>query len=635
MARTVRTRLETFSSLRHTARHAIKALLVASVAAGVGGCSDFGNDVSNVGRGIGQYFNLRNSFLDPSQVGRFDYDHPFGDVKPVKWPILEQLDVIDEPQERWTTATDPTPADLLPDTKEVSVGPGDILRISVWELVQPNQEYLRDQAIVSESGTVSIQNLGPVQVSGLTPTQIEEKVGQLAVERNLLLPKGNGSQGPQVTVTLLQSHSRVFSILGQITAPGTYNIQGNDFRLLDALALARDVSGGTGPGMDYVYVIRHNTEHQELATPTPYNGTTNTTTTPPPANGNPLDALDQLDKNTTPPPTPPATETAPVPAPTAPESAPAPTAPATTPGTMGPRFVRPIPTATVVSTGGPTMLAQADMDAALSPASAPTPSTAQPTTQGATPTATTQPDDLLNQAMGSGNGKPGPYVFIDGKWVAMPAGTTTAPATGETPSTPTAQTPIPSTPTPATPGPVANPTLPGEPGPATTESFAAADQLMNQRVIRVPLNPLREGNPKYNIVIRPGDTIVIPTVEQGFFYMMGHVNRPGVFALSGQKITLKMAVAAAGNLDALAIPRRCDLIRRIGNNQEVVVQVNLQAIFQGSQPDIFLKSNDVVNVGTDAIAPFLAVTRNGYRAAYGWGFTYDRNYYITPTIVGN
>jgi protein involved in polysaccharide export with SLBB domain len=111
------------------------------------------------------------------------------------------------------------------------------------------------------------------------------------------------------------------------------------------------------------------------------------------------------------------------------------------------------------------------------------------------------------------------------------------------------------------------------------------------------------------------------------------VNRPGVFALSGQKITLKMAVAAAGNLDALAIPRRCDLIRRIGANQEVVVQVNLQAIFQGTQPDIFLKSNDVVNVGTDAIAPFLAVTRNGYRAAYGWGFTYDRNYYITPTIV--
>ena len=626
MARSVRTRLEKNLSLRQKARHAVKALLIASVAGGFGGCSDFGNDAKNVGQAIGQYFNLRNSFLDPSQVGRFDYDHPFGDVKPVKWPILEQLDVIDEPVERWTTATDPIPADLVADTKEETVGPADILRISVWELVQPNTEYLRDQAIVSETGTVSIQNLGPVQVSGLTPTQIEEKIGQLAVERNLLLPKGNGSQGPQVTVTLLQSHSRIFSILGQITAPGTYNIQGNDFRLLDALALARDVAGGTGPGLDYVYVIRHNKEESEAASPASNSRAIgNTTPTPPPANGNPLDALDQLDKNTT----------APAPAPTpAPENTPAPadvlnphlraTAPATAPGATGPRFFHPIPTATVVSGGEPTLIAQADMDAALTPAS----TTSQPTTQAAATAPTTQPDDLLNQAMGNGNGKTGPYVFIDGKWVAMPAGTTTAPSATEVPTTPTTATP-----TSPTPGPMAGPAMPPSTGPATTESFAAADQLMNQRVIRVPLNPLREGNPKYNIVIRPGDTIVVPTVEQGFFYMMGHVNRPGVFALSGQKITLKMAVAAAGNLDALAIPRRCDLIRRIGANQEVVVQVNLQAIFQGTQPDIFLKSNDVVNVGTDAIAPILAVTRNGYRAAYGWGFTYDRNYYITPTIV--
>jgi hypothetical protein len=99
-----------------------------------------------------------------------------------------------------------------------------------------------------------------------------------------------------------------------------------------------------------------------------------------------------------------------------------------------------------------------------------------------------------------------------------------------------------------------------------------------------------------------------------------------VYTLTGRKITLKMAVASAGNLDNLAIPRKCEVIRRIGPNQEAVVQVNLQAIFDGDQPDIFLKPNDLVNVGTDAVAPFLAVTRNAYRASYGWGFLYDRNY---------
>ena len=56
------------------------------------------------------------------------------------------------------------------------------------------------------------------------------------------------------------------------------------------------------------------------------------------------------------------------------------------------------------------------------------------------------------------------------------------------------------------------------------------------------------------------------------------------------------------------------------------VAVNLQAIFDGEQPDIFLKPNDLVNVGTDAVAPFLAVMRNAYRFSYGFGFVYDRNF---------
>lgn len=180
--------------------------------------------------------------------------------------------------------------------------------------------------------------------------------------------------------------------------------------------------------------------------------------------------------------------------------------------------------------------------------------------------------------------------------------------------------------------------MPAIPAPATPPTpsptiAAAADQMIGQRVIRIPIAALREGNPKYNIVVRPGDVINVPPADQGLFYIMGHVNKPGVYNINGQKITLKMAVAAAGNLDALAIPRRCELIRRIGPDQEVNVQVNLQAIFDGTQPDIFLKPNDLVNVGTDFLAPFLAVTRNAYRASYGFGFVYDRNYYITPTIT--
>jgi protein involved in polysaccharide export with SLBB domain len=149
-------------------------------------------------------------------------------------------------------------------------------------------------------------------------------------------------------------------------------------------------------------------------------------------------------------------------------------------------------------------------------------------------------------------------------------------------------------------------------------------------VIKIPLDALRSGDPRYNIIIRPGDVIFVQAAETGYFYVMGHVQKPGVYTLTGQQITLRQAVAAAGNLDALAIPRRAELIRRLGSNQEVIVLVNLQKIFDGDQPDIFLKKNDTLNIGTDALATFLAVTRNAYRASYGFGFVYDRNFYIQP-----
>jgi protein involved in polysaccharide export with SLBB domain len=600
-----------------------------SLAGTMGGCGTMGKDLYD-------YINPGNSFLDPSQVGRFDRDNPFGDVRPVKWPILEQLDVVDEPVDRWASATDPTPADLVSDNKEYTLGAGDLLRISVYELVQPNTEYLKDQAQVSESGTVSIQNLGAVQVAGLTAREAEEKIGQIAVERNLLLPKGNGSQGPQVSVTLEQSQSRVFTILGNVQQPSTYNIIGSDFRLLNALGLARDIAGGSQPGLDYLYVIRRtgpNASPMVPSAPTDMGGETSGMTpaapiAPSPASsgGNPLDALDSLEKPTTAPSTAPMTE-------------PAQTAPATGPASVGPVFVRPMATAVVVSSGdaNSTQLAQADLDAAISGTSATQPGMAVMPAKTTSATTTTAPaDELLNQAMGSTT-KPGQNVYIGGKWVTMPP---TAPS-GVVADTGATSTALPPTPTPPI---TTNPTLPttmaggmpaaSMPG-SPADSFAAAEQLSGQRVIRIPINALREGNPKYNIVVRPGDTIVVPSVEQGYFYMMGHVSRPGVYAIQGQKITLKMAVAAAGNLDAVAIPRRCDLIRRIGPNQEVTVQVNLQAVFDGTQPDIFLKPNDLVNIGTDFIAPFLAVTRNGYRASYGFGFIYDRNYYIQPTKIAN
>lgn len=150
-------------------------------------------------------------------------------------------------------------------------------------------------------------------------------------------------------------------------------------------------------------------------------------------------------------------------------------------------------------------------------------------------------------------------------------------------------------------------------------------QLFTQRVIRVPVKPLVAGDARYNIVIRPNDIVRVPPPPQGTVFLAGQVARPGSFGLA-PKLTLTRAIYAGGGLGTLAVPERTDLIRMVGPNQQAMIRLNLRAITEGSQPDIFLKENDVVNVGTNFWMYPLAVIRSGFRASYGFGFLLDRNF---------
>jgi protein involved in polysaccharide export with SLBB domain len=157
--------------------------------------------------------------------------------------------------------------------------------------------------------------------------------------------------------------------------------------------------------------------------------------------------------------------------------------------------------------------------------------------------------------------------------------------------------------------------------------FAAPTGQAETRTIRVPLDALRNGEiGRYNIVIRPHDLIIAPNPPTGEYYVGGHVTRVGVYSIAPRKITLKQAIVAAGMLDGFAIPERTELIRRIGPSREAFVRVRLNEIFAGYEPDIYLKPNDVISVGTNILAPFIAQVRDGFRLTYGFGFLYDRNF---------
>jgi polysaccharide export outer membrane protein len=149
---------------------------------------------------------------------------------------------------------------------------------------------------------------------------------------------------------------------------------------------------------------------------------------------------------------------------------------------------------------------------------------------------------------------------------------------------------------------------------------------LEQRVISINVRELKNGNPRYNIVVRNKDVLNVP-IDTGVFYMMGEINRPGVYAFGGRDITMKQAIAISGGFSALAWPSRCEIIRREpGTDKQFTTTVNLDAIFAGLEDDFYLRSDDIVNVGTHIVAPFLFVIRNSFRFTYGFGFVYDRNF---------
>ncbi len=162
---------------------------------------------------------------------------------------------------------------------------------------------------------------------------------------------------------------------------------------------------------------------------------------------------------------------------------------------------------------------------------------------------------------------------------------------------------------------------------AATGAGSQAQSLFATRVIEVDYKALARGETNLNVIVRPGDQIYVDPPAEGVVYIDGEIIRPGVYELprSGQ-LTLSRLIAAAGGLGQIAIPSRVDLIRKIAPAREAIVRVDLGAIRNRNEPDLVLKPDDHVIIGTNFFATPLAVIRNGFRMTYGFGFLIDRNF---------
>jgi polysaccharide biosynthesis/export protein len=88
------------------------------------------------------------------------------------------------------------------------VGEGDLLRVSVWK-----ESEISQNVSVRPDGMISLPLIGEIRVAGLSPEQIQEMVTEKL--KTVLT-------NPQVTVNVLEVHSKEVYITGEVGKPGAY-----------------------------------------------------------------------------------------------------------------------------------------------------------------------------------------------------------------------------------------------------------------------------------------------------------------------------------------------------------------------------------------------------------------------------
>jgi protein involved in polysaccharide export with SLBB domain len=520
-------------------------------------------------------------FIDPSRTGYFE-------TTPTAIPILSRIDVIEQASDTSVEYTQPTPDDLVPNTLEYKLAAGDVVQISIPQLVSASETEISTR-VIDTAGQVNLPVVGKVNAAGLTAEQLEAVIVEKL--RPIL-------SNPKAYVSIEEARAYQFRIMGAVDAPGLYGLNKPDLRILDAIAIAR----GASPSTTRVLITR------AKATDERYN------VAPPQTPAAPApDAGGQ----------PPATTT-PAPTPTTPPAAPPPSAADID------ALIQQLPG----SGGGPTPPPSPPADSGNPPGEPPaTPDQPRPgmlSTQATPPTPPVDVDQLevpssnpAPQAQGSSDDAVGDRYTFDNatqQFVKMGSGETvrSAAQADATQSPAAAETSAEA----STPGLVT-----GERARARARGRLEEKKAFSSRVIEIDYNQLVRGSANLNVVIRPEDMIYCDTGEVGVVYIGGEITRPGVYNLpTSGKLTLSRLVDAAGGLSGIAIPERVDLIRRIGGDKEACIRVNLAAIRNRAEPDIFMKADDHVLIGTNFWATPLAVIRNGFRMTYGFGFLVDRNW---------
>ncbi len=493
---------------------------------------------------------------------------------PTTIPILDRIDIIEE-QTVWPQVTKVGPEDLTPSDLEYRIHPGDALEVEIYGLYSQGQHY-PVQRVVDQGGYFRVPEVGDVLVAGLTQQDAQDKI-----EKAL---SGTVLSHPSVQVNLLNQTGFRYTVYGGLARWGVFSLSNPNLRLVDVLALA----GGVPQATKKIHVIRQlavsdtmlsswdRENNQSTESPSSKPKTDYPTNPTSPTTPSIEDLINQLDTGG-------ANENAQ-------ESVSTPE-PTEKPDQDIQDLIQQLDIGDTTESG--------DSSPIVSPGVLQTSDYAVIDVDDLVPpnNNTHQPIDVddLDGKPSRGGTSDAAYIYVpeNDSWISVST----------------------------------------DPLKRTNGKEKSSDKeekntpKVLERIIVIPWDLLRQGDSSYNIVIRPDDRIYVEPPELGNLYIRGEITRPGVFSYpnTGEKITLSEFITSAGDLGPIAVPERVSLTRRIGNMQATVT-LNYAAILQRTEPDIFLKPNDHISIGTSWGATPMAIIRNGFRATYGFGFLLDRNF---------
>jgi polysaccharide export outer membrane protein len=127
------------------------------------------------------------------------------------------------------------------------IGPNDVLEIHVWK----EPDFSR-KLLVRPDGQITLPLIGDIQASGKTTA------GLNAIIHERLK---NYIDNPEVTVILVESHSKNFYIIGKVNQPGTYPLN-QSMTVLQALSVAGGLAEWADK--DSIRIIRRSNGKEEI-----------------------------------------------------------------------------------------------------------------------------------------------------------------------------------------------------------------------------------------------------------------------------------------------------------------------------------------------------------------------------------